>query len=190
MDIPSRSPASNSFVTNVGLITTNGPNDNDITAVEWTHHISYSPGHVAIAVRPTDASAENILKSKEFGINISNENQNVLSSIAGHWHGQQVDKIAVAKEIGFEFHKAKKIDVVMVKGAVANIECKVVFQKQFDDHILFIGEAVEVSVDENARSLLYKGGKYYKVGENILKPGPDVLDKIDRLGEKYKKLTK
>jgi flavin reductase (DIM6/NTAB) family NADH-FMN oxidoreductase RutF len=190
MDIPPRSPASNSFVTNVGLITTNGPNGYNIMPAEWTHHISYYPGFIAVALHPTDVSAENILKSKEFGVSIANENQNVLSSVAGHWHGQEVDKIAVLKEMGFEFYKAKKIDAMMVKGAAANIECKLVFQKEFSDHILFVGEAVEVEADENIRSILYKGGKYYKVGENILKPGQDFLDKIERIGEKYRKPSK
>jgi flavin reductase (DIM6/NTAB) family NADH-FMN oxidoreductase RutF len=39
------------FVTNVGLITSDGPLGPNIMAAEWTHHISYSPSLIA-ARRP------------------------------------------------------------------------------------------------------------------------------------------
>jgi flavin reductase (DIM6/NTAB) family NADH-FMN oxidoreductase RutF len=65
------------FITNVGLITSNGPIGPDIMAAEWTHHISYSPSLIAINVRGHGATAENIQSSKEFGISIAGEDQNV-----------------------------------------------------------------------------------------------------------------
>lgn len=39
------------FITNIGLITSDGPAGLDIMAAEWTHHISYSPSLIAINVR-------------------------------------------------------------------------------------------------------------------------------------------
>ena len=58
------------FITNVGLITSNGPAGIDIMAAEWTHHISYSPILISINVRAHDVTAENIQSSKEFGVNL------------------------------------------------------------------------------------------------------------------------
>ena len=55
------------FLTNVGLITTDGPYGPNVMAAEWTHHISYTPSLIAINVRG-DATAENIDHSKEFGV--------------------------------------------------------------------------------------------------------------------------
>jgi flavin reductase (DIM6/NTAB) family NADH-FMN oxidoreductase RutF len=46
-------------------------------AAEWTHHISYSSSLIAFNVRGHDATAENIQSSKEFGISIAGEDQNV-----------------------------------------------------------------------------------------------------------------
>ena len=57
------------FLTNVGLITTDGPYGPNVMAAEWTHHISYSPSLIAINVRGDDATAANIDRSKEFGVN-------------------------------------------------------------------------------------------------------------------------
>jgi flavin reductase (DIM6/NTAB) family NADH-FMN oxidoreductase RutF len=73
------------FVTNVGLITTDGPLGPNIMTAEWTHHISYSPSLIAGSVRGNDATAENIIESKEFCVNTAAEDQNVLFKIAGRY---------------------------------------------------------------------------------------------------------
>ncbi|MGB7960787.1 MAG: hypothetical protein WCF46_12915 [Nitrososphaeraceae archaeon] len=70
------------FLTNVGL-TSNVPIGPDMRAAEWTHHISYSSSLIAFNVRGHDATAENIQSSKEFGISIAGEDQNVVCSVAG-----------------------------------------------------------------------------------------------------------
>ena len=48
------------FLTNVGLITTDGPYGPNVMAAEWTHHLSYSPSLIAINVRGNDATVKNI----------------------------------------------------------------------------------------------------------------------------------
>ena len=59
------------FLTNVGLITSDGPYGPNVMAAEWTHHISYSPGLIAVNIRGRDTTAENIKDSKEFGVNLA-----------------------------------------------------------------------------------------------------------------------
>src|SRR3989344_5054157 len=66
MDLPWGDPRSIQFITNVGLITSDGPNGPDIMSSEWTHHISYNPGLIAVCIRPGGATHENIRSSKEF----------------------------------------------------------------------------------------------------------------------------
>ncbi len=156
---------SGKFITNVGLITSNGRWGHNVMAAEWTHHISYSPGLVAVNIGPEDATTDNIMGSKEFGVNLAAENQNVLSSVSGRSTGKEVDKIAVLKELGFEFYKARKIDVLMIKGSALNAECKVVKHEEAGDHTMFVGEVVELLVDENIRPLAYHDGKYWKMTE-------------------------
>lgn len=187
MDIPWGSAASQKFVTNVGLITSNGPLGHNVMAAEWTHHISYSPGFIAINIHEKDVTAHNILKSGEFGVNLASAKQSVLSSIAGGYTGREVDKIAVLNRLSVKFYKARKINVLMIKGATLNLECRFVFEKKLGDHIMFVGEVVEMKVNEDIEPLAYHGGKYWKLGENIKKPLQIVLDRIARLVDKHKK---
>lgn len=175
------------FVTNVGLITSNGPNGYDIMAAEWTHHISYEPSLIQINLHKKDATTENIIKTGEFGVSIASDDQNTVASIAGNSTGKEVDKVALLKEFGAALYKAEKIDAYMVEGAVLNAECKVLYHKDEGDHVLFVGRVVAGGVNNDKKPLLYSGGRYFKVGERIMKPAQSVLDDIKKLREKYRK---
>jgi flavin reductase (DIM6/NTAB) family NADH-FMN oxidoreductase RutF len=175
------------FITNVGLITSNGPFGPDVMAAEWTHHISYSPSLIAINVRGHDASAHNIIESKEFGINLAGEEQNVACTISGRYSGRDVDKIAVLKGFGVKFYDGNKIDTPMISGCAMNAECKLQKYEEIGDHIMFVGEVVEISADENIRPLIYHNGKYWRLSEYIEKPPSDALIRIAKLVEQFKK---
>jgi flavin reductase (DIM6/NTAB) family NADH-FMN oxidoreductase RutF len=126
LDLPWNDERSNKFITNVGLITSDGPFGADVMACEWTHHVSYSPGLIAVCIGPKKTTHENIIQTKEFGVNLSSTDQSIMSSIAGGYMGSKYNKINALKELGFEFYEAKKIRAVMIKGAAVNIECTIV----------------------------------------------------------------
>lgn len=189
MDMPWGSPAATKFVTNVGLITTNGPNGNNITSMEWTRQLSYSPALIMINPRESRASAENIMKTKVFGVNLAADDQNVAAAISGNATGKEVDKIAVLKELGYSFTKAKNIDVLMLDGSALQLECKLVDTQTMGDHVAFIGEVVNVTIGEK-EPLLYHGLKYYKLGEQLHKPAGPVLENIQKLVQKHTKKRK
>lgn len=159
-------------------------------AAEWTHHISYGPSYIAIFVHPWVATAENIKATKEFGVNLAAEGQNVISSVAGGSSGKEVDKIGALKELGVQFYEAKKIKALMIKGAAMNAECKVVKVEEIGDHIMFVGEVVEISAEENARPIVYHDGKYWKIGERILKSPEPELQKLAAIIQKHVKRGK
>jgi flavin reductase (DIM6/NTAB) family NADH-FMN oxidoreductase RutF len=69
MDLPWGDPRSNKFATTIGLITSDGPNKQNIMACEWTHHLSYRPGSIAVSLGPNKATVENIMTTKGFGVN-------------------------------------------------------------------------------------------------------------------------
>jgi len=174
------------FITNVGLITSNGPFGHNIMAAEWTHHISYQPGLVSIHIHAEDATASNIRKSKEFGVNLAAIDQNIVSSVSGGSSGKEIDKVAVLKELGVEFCKAKKINCLMVKGAALNAECKLVKQINLGDHIMFVGRVVEATATEE-QALSYHEGKYFRVGEQIMKPSEEERERIKKIIEEHRK---
>jgi flavin reductase (DIM6/NTAB) family NADH-FMN oxidoreductase RutF len=188
MNLPRNDRRTRQFVTNVGLITSNGPLGINVMAAEWNHHVSYSPSLIAVNVRQDDATAENIKESKEFGVNLAAEDQNIICSITRQYTGKRVDKIALLKKMGIVFYESKKIKVPMITGAAMNAECKLIKQEeQLGDHIMFVGEVVEISADERIKPLIYQNGKYWKLGDAIAKPAPETLDKINELANIHRK---
>ena len=187
MDLPWNDERSNQFITNVGLITSDGPFGPNVMACEWTHHISYQPGLIAVSLGNTKATVENIKSSKEFGVNLCASDQSVLSSVAGGYTGSRYDKVTALKELGFEFYKAKRINSLMVKGAVLNVECRLYKEITLGDHITFVGEVVEVSNNPDKVPIAYHKGKYWIMETNLAKPSIEERQRIKKVVEKYSK---
>jgi flavin reductase (DIM6/NTAB) family NADH-FMN oxidoreductase RutF len=186
MDLPYGDEKAKKFITNVGIITTNGPHGYNIMACEWTHHVSYSPGYIAICISKSCATLANIRETKEFGINIASKKQSMLSSVAGGSSGRKTNKIKVAEALGFTFSKAKKIDTYMVDDCSLQIECKMYKEIEIGDHIMIIGEVIYAEKSNNEPLVLHQG-KYGSVVFDIQKPSTEKREEIKKIVEKYKK---
>ena len=187
MDLSWGSAESSSFVTNVGLITSKGDKGDNIMSAEWTHHISYSPGIIAISInRENQNTAKNIAKTKVFGVSLAGDDQSVLASTAGGYEGDKFDKITALKELGFSFTRGKETGVYLVDDSVLQLECKLVNTVSSGDHTLFIGEVVFAKLNDKA-PLIMHGGKFWKFGEQIHKPAQVELDKIKSVFDEHKR---
>ncbi|TSC57779.1 MAG: hypothetical protein Greene041619_944 [Candidatus Peregrinibacteria bacterium Greene0416_19] len=185
--LPYGSPAHHSFITNVGLITSTGPHGENVMAAEWTHHISYEPGMIAVCLGPNKATAENILATAEFGVSIASTDQNVIASIAGSKHGKEYDKVAALKELGYQFLPGATIKPPTVEGARLRAECRLIDHRTYGDHIMFVGEVQRAETDESKDPAAYHKGKYWHVGENIPKPPQEEMERIKAVVERYRK---
>ena len=185
MDIPWGSKESRAFITNVGLITTLGESGQNIMACEWTHHVSYRPGYIAISVDKENLTNENIKKTKEFGVSIASVEQRILASVAGGYSGSEYNKIKALEKLGVKFYAGKKIKPLMVQDAVLNVECKVYKEVEFETHTLFIGEAVEVSLSDKV-PLCFHQGKYWKLNETFSKPSDAEREEMKKIVESFK----
>lgn len=188
IEMPWDSEHKKRFVTNVGLITTSGSKGDNIMAAEWTHHISYSPALIAVCIGPDKATSINIDETGEFGVNLAASDHNVLSSIAGNETGKATDKIAVLKDLGYKFFPAKKIKTLMIEGALLQAECKVINRIVLGDHIMYVGEVIELYPLQDKEPLIYHQNKYFKLGDKIQKPSAEELAKIDDLIAKHSKI--
>lgn len=177
-----------SFVTNVGLITSNGVHGHNIMAAEWTHQISYSPGLIAVSIGKAKTTEDNIKSAKFFGVSLASSDQNVLASIAGGNHGKEVDKIGALKELGFKFFRSKAHDTYLVSDSLVQFECKLINTVDAGDHTLFIGEVVEkYPVNKDKKPLTYHQLKFWSLGEQINKPDEESSKKIDEVIKNHKK---
>ena len=186
MDLPWGDPRSNKFATSIVLITSNGPHGPDIMACEWTHHLSYRPGLIAVSLGPTKATVENIKLSKEFGINLCATDQTIIASVAGGYSGRDYDKISALKELGFQFYQGENINVLMVNGASLNAECKLFNEVTFGDHIMLIGEVLNAIHNPEKESLIYNNGKYWSL-QSIAKPNQEKRKSIKDILDKHRK---
>lgn len=187
MDLLQSSEQKRKFVSNISFITSSGPWGDNIMTAELIQVISFSPGIIAVSVMPGNATAENISATKEFGVNLATNEQNVLSSIAGRESARLTDKIAALKELGYKFIPGKKIKVSMLEDSLMKAECKVIQRLELGDHILFIGEVAYLHEVSNKDPLIYTQGKYFKLGPQIPKPPAHELEEIDSAIEKYVK---
>ena len=153
------------FTTGVSLITSSGPHGQNVMAVEWTMQISYRPMLIAIFIHKDSATFENIKKTKEFGINVSSEDQTMAVNIAGGYSRREIDKLKIKNS--FKFLSSRKIKPPMLSGCVINAECKLVGMKKIGDHIMMIGKVVEISYDRTRKPLIYHSGKYFRIGSTI-----------------------
>lgn len=186
MDLEWNDERTRKFVSALGLITSDGPHGPNVMAAEWARHVSYAPSLMALNLKPSDATCDNIRETKEFGINLASSAQNVLASAAGGSSGRSVDKIEVLKGLGAEFYGAKRIRAPMLRGAAMNAECRLVQETELGDHIMFVGEVLEIS-SSDAEPLAYHGGRYFRLGEQLHKPPKDALDRIASLVDRHRK---
>lgn len=186
MDLPWGDPSSNKFATSIGLITSNGPHGHNIMACEWTHHLSYKPGLIAISLGHTKATLENIKASKEFGVNLCATDQSTLSSISGEYSGRYYNKIDALQEIGFQFYLGDTIDVLMVEGASMNAECRLFKEAIFGDHIMLIGEVLYAKSNRDKESLIYNNGKYWTL-HPIARLSDSTRKDLEQILEKHRK---
>ena len=155
----------------------------NIITVAWTGVINTNPAMVYISVRPERYSYDIIKKSKEFVINLTNEQLAYATDWCGVKSGKDVDKF---KQMHLTKQRANFVECPMIEEAPVSIECKVKEIKKLGSHDMFIAEVVNVSIDDkymdekgafhlnSANLVAYSHGEYYVLGEKIGKFGYSV----------------
>lgn len=151
---------SSQFGVCVAMITAKlGDKENAMPAT-WTIPVSFSPKLVAINIGLQRYTHEMIRDSKKFAINLLAEDQVGLARYAGSHSGSDTDKF---KEIP-KFYG--ELDIPLVEGCVASLECKVVDQVKEGDHTVFTGEVANLYTTDKKPLLMFRG-EYFKLGESL-----------------------
>ncbi len=139
----------------VTLIGAKKEGTHNITTISWLTRISHDPFWVCINVSPKRHIHDFIIDTEEFAITVLAQNQGKIAMYCGTRSGKDVDKI---KELGIETFEPQKIKVPLIKGAVANIECKLIKYLPAADHTIFIGQAIAATYEKDKFPLvLYSG---------------------------------
>ena len=155
----------------------------NIITVAWTGVINTNPAMVYISVRPERYSHEIIAKSKEFVINLTNEQLAFATDWCGVKSGKDVDKFKI---MHLTKQKANFVNCPMIEEAPVSIECKVKEIKKLGSHDMFIAEVLAVNADEKyfdkkgafdiskCNLIAYANGGYYTLGKKVGKFGYSV----------------
>ena len=158
----------------------------NIITVAWTGVINTNPAMVYISVRPERYSYEIIKKSKEFVINLTNEQLAYATDWCGVKSGKDVDKF---EKMHLTKQKASFVNCPMIEEAPVSIECKVKEIKKLGSHDMFIAEVLAVNADEKyfdkkgafdiskCNLIAYANGGYYALGKKVGKFGYSVQKK-------------
>jgi flavin reductase (DIM6/NTAB) family NADH-FMN oxidoreductase RutF len=142
----------------------------NLATASWGGICCSQPPCIAISLRKATYSYENIFRRKAFTVSLPSEEHVKEVDFIGLISGRTTDKVA---ETHLTTVKSKVVDAPYVKEFPFALECKVVDIAELGMHSQFIGEIMDVKVDE---SILGVGGA---VEIKKLKPliySPDTQD--------------
>ena len=161
----------------------------NIITVAWTGVINTNPAMVYISVRPERYSYDIIKKSKEFVINLTNEQLAYATDWCGVKSGKDFDKF---EKMHLTKQEASVVKCPMIEEAPVSIECRVKEIKKLGSHDMFIADVLAINADEKyfdkkgsfdiskCNLIAYANGGYYLLGKKVGKFGYSVQKKKKR----------
>jgi flavin reductase (DIM6/NTAB) family NADH-FMN oxidoreductase RutF len=163
----------------------------NIMTVAWGGICCSSPPCVAISLRKATYTFGNISAAKAFTINIPSQSQTAIADYIGSVSGKREDKFAVA---GLTPVKSEFVNAPYIKEFPLVLECKVIHVIEIGVHTQFIGEILDIKVEEDylgeanlpdiekIKPFIYVPDRqvYYGIG--------DYLGKAFSIGKEIKKL--
>ncbi|MDD2533738.1 MAG: flavin reductase family protein [Eubacteriales bacterium] len=178
------------------------PKPNLIT-VAWAGTINSEPPMVSISVRKSRYSHAQIMETREFVVNLVDQNLLQATDFCGVKSGQSIDKFAACQLTPIV---AEKMQIApAVAESPLTLSCHVTQVIELPSHDLFLAEIIAVQVRPNlfdrenrlrldrAKLVAYAHGDYYSLGQQLGFFGysiarPEVLQK--RMNRTISKTTK
>ncbi|PKN53467.1 MAG: flavoredoxin [Deltaproteobacteria bacterium HGW-Deltaproteobacteria-13] len=135
------------FPTPVWLIGTYDQNGKPNAAtIAWGGVCSSIPPCLAVSLRSATYTHGNIMERKAFTVNVPSSAQVEIADYCGMVSGRKVDKFAAAKMTAV---KSEKVDAPYINEFPMILECKLIDSVEIGIHTHFIGEIIDVKVDES-----------------------------------------
>ena len=142
----------------VWVIGRDGEGKPDIMPAGWCMVCNGTPVMMAVSVGFGRYTHTCIEETGEFILAWPGEGQEKLVDQCGSCSGRDTDKFQKFK---LATTPAKQVDVPLLEGCVAALECLVVSQLELEDHSIFVGEVVAAHVaDSPVGKLENFNGKY------------------------------
>jgi len=145
----------------------------NICTVAWIMPVSIDPPLIAVALQTRHKTTHNILKTREFVVNIPHIDQKEIVEQCGSISGWKVDKI---KKYNINLENSKKISTPRVSGSVAYLECQLHAYFEAGDHYIITGRIVHSEADSR-----YFKNMWEDEPPLLFHFGSDVYGRIKRL---------
>ena len=153
----------------------------NIMAVAWTGVVNGNPASISVAVRKATHTYANLMANEAFTVNIPSRDHIQALDFAGKTSGRDTDKFAAT---GLTPVRSDLIAAPYIKEFPVVIECKLIKYEELGLHTLFIGQIVDVKIDEdcldenrmpitrkiNPVAYIPGDGTYYALGEALERP--------------------
>jgi len=142
----------------VVLVTSKHDKRENVMTAAWCFPLSMDPPLFGVSISKKRFSYSLISKEKSFAINLADGSMRDFVIGAGRTSGKDMGKekdkfveFGIEKEYG-------KLGIPLVKKSPSSIECKVVEEIELGDHVVFVGEAVNIIYRREGKGLYHKGG--------------------------------
>lgn len=148
----------------------------NIITLAWVGTVCSEPPIIGLGIRPKRYSYDLIKNSKQFVVNIPTKNILKESDYCGITSGKNVEKFSATK---LTQQKAELVKAPLIKECPVNIECRLKEILQLGVHDLFLGEIVQVHVDDQilddkgtidfkkADPFIFNQGEYWSIDKKI-----------------------
>jgi flavin reductase (DIM6/NTAB) family NADH-FMN oxidoreductase RutF len=117
----------------------------NIATIAWGGVCSSQPPCVAVSLRKSRYTYENIMEHKAFTINVPSASQIVIADYCGIVSGKNADKFAAANITAV---KSSKVDAPYISEFPMILECKLLNAAEIGIHTQFVAEILDVKIDE------------------------------------------
>lgn len=117
----------------------------DVMAADWVTVVSANPFMVAVAISPKRYTYRLVKRYGEFVIAVPG-----LELLEDVWTVGTKNGPSKLSKTKLTLEKGKKVYAPIIKEALANLECRIVGEHPYGDHVLFVGEVVAYSYREDA----------------------------------------
>jgi len=137
----------------VAIVTTAWRGNTNAAPIAWTTPLAMEPPLVGCVIHPHRHTSDMIRFSQEFAINIPGPSLLKQTHFLGTLSGLQHNKIEAA---GLEMFSAQRLEVPLLEGCLAWIECGLQDVIPMGDHTLFVGKVVRVQALDEAYAQQWK----------------------------------
>lgn len=148
----------------------------NIITLAWAGTVCSEPPTIALGIRPTRYSHKLIKNTKEFVVNIPTSEILKETDYCGVTSGREIDKFSETK---LTQDPADKVRPPLICECPVNIECKLKDLIPLGAHDLFLGEIVQVHIDQQildkkgnidftkADPFTYNQGEYWSLNKKL-----------------------